>query len=105
MRIASNKKIVTNGNKVEEIIIGKSTNANTVLDSVALEVESTGGIAIKGAMDSETLSEISAVSMKTFEAVSTVSEAGLYTIPASGLNKLVLEITGATVVNVRGLYE
>ena len=56
-------------------------------------------------MDSETLSEISAVSMKTFEAVSTISEAGLYTVPASGLNKLVLEITGATVVNVRGLYE
>ena len=105
MRIALNKRIVTNGNKVEEIIIGKSANANTVLDSVALEVESTGGIAIKGAMDSETLSEISAVSMKTFEAVSVISEAGLYTIPASGLNKLVLEITGATVVNVRGLYE
>ena len=105
MRIALNKRIVTNGNKVEEIIISKSLNANTVLDSVALEVESTGGIAIKGAMDSETLSEISAVSMKTFEAVSTISEAGLYTVPASGLNKLVLEITGATVVNVRGLYE
>ena len=105
MRIALNKRIVTNGNKVEEIIIGKSANANTALDSVALEVESTGGIAIKGAMDSETLSEISAVSMKTFEAVSSISEAGLYTIPASGLNKLVLEITGATVVNVRGLYE
>ena len=105
MRIALNKRIVTNGNKVEEIIIGKSTNASTVLDSVALEVESTGGIAIKGAMDSETLSEISAVSMKTFEAVSAISEAGIYSIPVSGLNKLVLEITGATVVNVRGLYE
>ena len=105
MRIASNKKIATEGDRVEEIIIGKSTNANTVLDSVVLEVESTGGIAIKGAMGSETLSEISAVSMKTFEAVSMVSEAGLYTIPASGLNKLVFEITGATVVNVRGLYE
>ena len=105
MRTALNKKIVTDGSRVEEIIIGKSTNANTVLDSVVLEVESTGGIAIKGAMDSETLSEISAVSMKTFEAVNTISEAGLYTIPASGLNKLVLEITGATVVNVRGLYE
>ena len=105
MRIALNKRIVTNGNKVEEIIIGKSTNANTVLDSVMLEVESTGGIVIKGVMDSETLSEISAVSMKTFEAVNSISEAGLYTIPASGLNKLVLEITGATVVNVRGLYE
>ena len=105
MRIALNKKIVTDGSRVEGIIIGKSLNANTVLDSVVLEVESTGGIAIKGAMDSETLSEISAVSMKTFEAVSAISEAGLYTIPASVLNKLVLEITGATVVNVRGLYE
>ena len=105
MRIALNERIVTNGNKVEEIVVGKSLNANTVLDPVILEVESTGGIVIKGAMDSETPSEISAVSMKTFEAVSTISEAGLYTIPASGLNKLVLEITGATVVNVRGLYE
>ena len=105
MRIALNKRIVTDGDRVEETIIGKSTNASAVLDSVVLEVESTGGIVIKGAMDSETLSEISAVSMKTFEAVSTISEAGLYTIPASGLNKLVLEITGATVVNVRGLYE
>ena len=105
MRIGLRKKIVTDGNKVEEIVTGKSLNANTVLDPVILEVESTGGIAIKGAMDSETLSEISAVSMKTFEAVNSISEAGLYTIPASGLNKLVLEITGATVVNVRGLYE
>ena len=105
MRIALHKRIVTDGDRVEEIIIGKSTNANTALDSVVLEVESTGGIAIKGAMDSETLSEISAVSMKTFEAVNVISETGLYTIPASGLNKLVLEITGATVVNVRGLYE
>ena len=105
MRIALNRKIVTEGDRVEEIIIGKSLNANTVLDSVALEVESTGGIAIKGAMDSETLFEIGAVNMKTFEAVSVISEAGLYTVPANGLNKLVLEITGATVVNVRGLYE
>ena len=103
--IALNKKIVTNGNRTEEIIIGNGGDANTVMDSIVLEVESTGGIAIKGTMDSETLSEISAVSMKTFEAVSAISEAGIYSIPVSGLNKLVLEITGATVVNVRGLYE
>ena len=103
--IALNKKIVTNGNRTEEIIIGNGGDANTVMDSIVLEVESTGGIAIKGTMDSETLSEISAVSMKTFEAVSAISEAGIYMIPTEGINKLVLEITGATVVNVRGLYE
>ena len=36
MRIALNKRIVTDGDRVEEIIIGKSANASTVLDSVVL---------------------------------------------------------------------
>ena len=104
MRIGLIKKIVTDGDRLEEIVVGKSLNANPVLDPLILEVESTGGIAIKGAMDSETPSEISTISMNTFDASNVISEAGIYVVPAIGLNKLFLEITGATVVNVRGLY-
>lgn len=104
MKIAFTQTINTTGNKREEITIGQSRNARTVISSVILEVESTSGITLKGAMNSATASELSAVSMKTLEAVNSISEPGIYMIPTEGINKLVLEITGATVVNVRGIY-
>lgn len=104
MRIAFSTKIVTDGSKQEEIVTGRSISGNTIIDTVYLEVESTAGITLKGSLDSDNTVSVTAINMSGFETVDTISEAGLYCVPTEGLNKLLLDIQGASVINVRGLY-
>lgn len=103
MKIAFNSKIDVQEAVTKTININRSGDGNTLVDTVILEVESTAGITLKGAMDSDNTFGVSAVKISGFEIVDTITEAGIYYVPAEGLNKLILDIQGASVINVRGV--